>query len=550
MPRLPAIPLPVLRSLEAQLRHAPRETLLRDVERVEELARDIRPEIQYPHDWVTFRVTGYRPDSAPPGTVSGTDLLAALSPFVEVLCERAGLRTEELDASAFVRASTLASDWSASPATLKRWRRDGLITRRARADAGRTEVWVSRLCADHFRTTHAPALARAVKTTRLSPAQRELLLAKAQSLRSQGFSLHAAAKQIAQENSRSVEGVRQLLLSDKPTRTGFVQPRQRTPRDPQRRLIALHRLWRQGADPADLAHLVGKSVPLVRRDINLARAALLRSWLATGALDGPALDALTPITVTTISTPTLSPPQLLSTTLTDWRSRTPLPRAHEHSLTHAFHTLRATARNIATSLNHLHPSAERLDEAETSLRYASTCRAALLHSQHRLLLETLEARAGLPLDRLLPAVAVRLMRESLAAATQALDHFDPSKGGRLAGPVGLAVDRCAVRTLRDALPPRASTRAMVLQPETTITFPPLSPWDKALLPDPRIVRALSLAPSSHADSHLSLLADRFGLAGAAPRTLRELREARGLTSITVARSLQRALAHCLRNNPA
>jgi hypothetical protein len=247
-----------------------------------------------------------------------------------------------------------------------------------------------------------------------------------------------------------------------------------------------------------------------------------------------------------------SPPRpataLLSATLAEWRTRHPLPKATEHALALAFHSLRAHAAERARHLDHLHPSAHALDDAETALRHASLLRAALVHSTHRLILETLEARAALPLDRLLPALAVRLLRDATTAASQALEHFDPGKGGRLAGPVGLAVDRAAVRTLRDALPPRASTRAVVLQPDTLLDLPPLSPWDRSLTPDPRIARAVALGPKD--DPRLSLLADRFGLGALPPRTLAQIRASRGRTAIAVARDLQRALAHCLRNNPA
>lgn len=555
MPPLPVIPAPVLRSLELQLRHAPRETLLRDVERTEALARDIDPTIQYPHEWIIFRVTGFRPDNAPPGTVTGKDLLASLSPFAEVLCVRARLRSSELPDGAFVRASTLEREWSASAATLKRWRRAGLVTRRALGDAGREEVWVSRLCAEHFRAAHAPSLARAQKSVRRTPAERDDIVAQALALRARGLSTHAAARSIAQSTSRSVEGVRHILQIDPRTSGLFARPR-RTAADPGRRRGALLRLWRAGADPVDLAKLAHKSVPLTRREISIARAAMLQAWRDSGALDVPDEVAGDAQAASSVPVPTHAPlpltlqPRPLAELLADWRSRTPLPRAHEHGLANAYHALRTHAAAITTGLNRLHPSAHALDEAETALRHASVIRAVLVHSQHRLIVETIETRAALPLDRLLPVLTVRLLRDAIATASIALNHFDPSKGGRLAGPVGLAVDKASVRTLRDALPPKASTRAMVLQPEVTITLPPLSPWDRALLPDPRIVSAARDPRARAADPDLALLADRFGLAGSPPQTLRQLREARGLTEIAVAHAVQRALARRLRNNPA
>ncbi len=550
------MPLAVLRSLEAQLRHAPRETLLRDVDRIEQLARDIEPGLQYPHDWIVFRVTGFRPDNAPAGTVPGTQLLASLSALAEVLCARAELRADELDPKAFVRASVLAAEWSASPATLKRWRRAGLISRRVRNASGREELWISHASVAHFRASHAPALARVRKADRLTRAQRDEVVARARDLQAQGCSLHAAAVTIAREYSRSTEGLRHALQTDPRTRALFAKKSRPSARDPGTRRGALLRLWRAGADPADLARLTRKGVPLTRRDINMARAKSLQEWLESGAFATPPPDdAPTPArTVHPGIDASLAPaaqgtPLLLTATLAHWRTRQPLPRATEHALTTAYHALRARAQAITLGLVTLHPSAHELDEAETALRHASYLRAALIHSQHRLIVETLEARAALPLDRLLPSVAARLIQDAVATASTALNNFDPSKGGRLAGPVGLAVDKAAVRTLREALPAKASTRAMVLQPDAPIRLPPLSPWDRSLLPDPRIVRAVQSARGRPTNEHLALLADRYGLGGNPPRTLRELRAARGMTDIAIARALQRALAHCLRNNP-
>ncbi|MFO0832270.1 MAG: hypothetical protein U0637_10585 [Phycisphaerales bacterium] len=546
MPPLPAIPLPVLRSLEAQLRHAPRETILRDVERVEELARGLDTSLQYPHDWIVFRVTGFRPEDAPAGTVPGAQLLAALSPFAEVLCVRAGLRADELDPGAFVRAADLARGWGASPATLKRWRRAGLVTRRVLNQSGREEVWVSRLCAEHFRATHARSLSRVQKSDRLTAEQRERIVLRAVSLRASALSTQAVARQIAQEFGRSTEGIRHALLADPRTAGVPAGGKHRSARDPARRRAALLRLWRAGADPVHLASLTGKSVPLTRRDINLARAEAIARWLASGALTTPP-EAGTPGASAPFPVPDAAggEPLAVSRVLVEWRSRAPLPRPVEHAWAYAYHAARAQAARAASALNHLHPGAQLLDEAETALRAASQFRAALVHSQHRLVVETLETRAGMSLDRLLPSITVRLLRDAVAAASQAVDHFDPAKGGRLAGPVGLVVDRTAVRSLKDAMPARASTRAMVLQADTFFRLPPLSPWDRALLADPRVVRAAR----SPGGPEAVLLSQRFGLAGQAPRTLASLRKERGWTHVAVAHALQRALAHCLRNNP-
>ncbi len=205
-------------------------------------------------------------------------------------------------------------------------------------------------------------------------------MAEALALRARGLSPHAAARSIAQSTSRSVEGVRHVLQMDPRTSGLFARPR-RAAADPDRRRGALLRLWRAGADPVDLAKLAHKSVPLTRREINIARGSLLQEWLDAGAFDvpgdvtddpqalhGPTFSANAVLLLTTA-------PKPLAELLADWRSRTPLPRASEHAHADAYHALRARAAAITAGLNRLHPSAHALDEAETALRHASLLRA-------------------------------------------------------------------------------------------------------------------------------------------------------------------------------
>ncbi len=91
MPPLPRLRVSALGELAKQLRFAPREALLRDIERAEALAGEIDPERTYPEDWIVFRITGYRARIDEPAQVVGAALLGDLSALLRRFAGAAGM---------------------------------------------------------------------------------------------------------------------------------------------------------------------------------------------------------------------------------------------------------------------------------------------------------------------------------------------------------------------------------------------------------------------------------------------------------------------------
>jgi hypothetical protein len=547
MPRLPNIREPVLSQLEAELRHTPRETLLRDVERIEEMAPTIIDTVEYPEDWIVHRITGYRPALRAPRVVVGAALRADLTALCERLCALAALRADELASPRFLRARALMTLWGVSEVTLKRLRRNGLVTRRALNHRGAPEVWVDTRVAQAYLDARAappkpkPRRGQA-SVTRL---QREAERYK-QCL---GWSLHRAAKRLAQRHGGSVEGIRQALLrGESRKQSGSFAVRTRST---MRRRMAMLRLWRVGIESAEIARIDTRPAPAVRREINIARATLLSRWCTQGDLQSElALSprdeqaALDEAPDDRNSDP--APELTLHGAATLWRATAPCPRSLEHALARAFHASCSRVARIAADISTLHPSATALDEAETLLRRADQFRSRLLRSQLRLVLETCEARAGVAITRLPTSVAQRLVREALHASSHAIQQFDPARGGRLAGPVALAADRAASRVLRD-LPPAATTATRRAE---TIAHAPdefparISVWSRWLDAPDSVQRALrdALVDEDCAD----LLRSRFGLSGERPRTIAELAHERRLSPAACARLVSRRLREASR----
>jgi RNA polymerase primary sigma factor len=558
--RLASITHPALSELEQQLRHAPRESLLRDVERIEELAQDVDTALEYPLEWVVFRITGYRPtESTAPVLVPGTALLNDLAAIAERLCVRARLTLAELPPGSFEPAREVAARWGASPATLKRWRRAGLVTRRVLVGAdwgerGKLEVYVSHEVAQAFRTRHALSVNRAQRMTRVDAHLRARMLREAMRYRRVlGFSLHQTAQRLAERHGRSVEGVRHLLQTAPELENGTspVFPRKR--RIDERRRRALLRLWQRGWEPSALGTMIDRPAILVRREVSLARLHVLREMVPS------TVPSTLPSAVEFTRSADLAHPAVtrelaipwevdLADILRLWRTRVPEPREAEHARASAYHTLCAQAVSIVRVIDHLHPSPAALDEAETALRWASLLVRTLVRTQHRLILDTIETRAGHTLTSVPAPVLVRTVRACVRAAARAVDSFDPGRGGRLAGPVAIAVDRAVTASLR-SLPVPTTKRAAPLL-EGTVEVRCLTPWDRWLLPDPRIVRSVRTGAVDAADA--ALLSARFGLAGSPPRTLTSFRDQEPTSAIRLAMRVQRALgqAWTAGNTPA
>ena len=82
--------------LDQQVRFAPRERKIEQVDRAEKLFAEIQPERTYTYEYLCFRITDYRPDTNPQLTISGEALRHDLPLFIEGLSNAANISIEEV----------------------------------------------------------------------------------------------------------------------------------------------------------------------------------------------------------------------------------------------------------------------------------------------------------------------------------------------------------------------------------------------------------------------------------------------------------------------
>lgn len=602
MPPLPTLSIPALVRLEQQLRFSPKETLLRDIVRAEGLARDLADDQPYPEDWITFRITGHRPDLAAADLVQGELLKSELSSLVERLCDAGKVTIDDFQGEPMVEADDLCTRWNMSRRTLVRMRKRGLVGRRLLAPDGKPRVMFGAAAIDHFERTNAGQIARAADYSRISPEDEARIIKRARRYkRWLGWSLNMAAERIAERFGRSHEAIRQVLKryetrakeANERSRAGLIITTQAVPpvifdeAEPltNRRREAVYRAWRLGIDPALVSEKFRRSRPALRRAVAVARAERLLEWVEEGLLgdepdrSDPAAAAAAarrdqgmteaaaalagaiaptqgtkrrgtnPLDAAPVVTGLAAPvPRTIDGFIAAARGAGPVVAIEEKARLAAYHLLRRRCLDEIGALHRLFPRTISLDRIETMMRWASRLKLELIRSHLRLMIDTVEGRLSRRMEDLPRTSMPRMLIEGVQQIGEAIDGFDPTRGGRLAGAVSLSMDRHAVRWLREIKPlvVVGRLRASPLLPNM-VDLPDWSlmvnDWQRWLEPHPAVRRArdAGLPDPAAAD----FLARRFGWHGGPPATLASLAEHFDFTLVRAAvyeqRSLHRAL---------
>lgn len=516
MPRLSALRLGELDDLAAGLRFAPPGRIIEALSRAIELARTVNPDQLYPEDWLVQRITGYRPDMDEPAMIVGGALLSDLSAFTQRISAQAKLDADSLSFPT-LSLEELRQRWSVSSRTIERYRRGGLIALSTRDQAGRPRLAFATSSVEAFEGAHRRLLEKARTVSRLTPSTRDHIVRISQrAQRRYGWSLNETADRIAQRTGRAHETIRQILFQRGGKRTSL--------RPGDRARAVMHRAQLMGVAVSLLADRYGKSPASVRRIINEHRAVVVRS-VGANVEDRAAFVA--PNAATKILDPPAARERLrqnVATTADEFvetaLALAPPNKKDEQAAARALRFLLWRSRRSVSSPAIRRPTAADLDRAETDLRWALLLVVKLAQTQQPLVVKTIESRLGRSLLTLPASEARSLHAKSMEAIVHAVWGYDPYRGGRLASPVGLAVDRAIANWMtvhRDRLG-SASGRARVKNVSLIDWRTRLAPWTRWIEPDPRLIRRIEVVPEPARE--VATLA--FGLTGEAPMTIEEI----------------------------
>lgn len=539
MPRVSQPRTDVIAELGEQLRYGAKKTLVRQLDRIDELAAHVEDDGLYPEDFIVFRITGYRPEIRSPRMLPGAALRGDLSALAERISESAGLTEDDLTDPCETVAS-LTDRWDISRRTLERYRRLGLIARRVDLGSGRRALVFGRAGVEAFERRHADRLGRAARFSRMGEADTRRLARRAEGYRRRlGWTLNRVAQRLAARTGRSPESVRRVLRAADRERSKplFPEPGPPTRRD---RLLAVRAVAR-GVEPALLARRLDRRKSAVLRALHDGRADLLRGLGLPAA--GPAEPGVAARSPHALTTPPTPGPVELNALIAQMRERTTPSAVVERDRAAAYRALVGAAGVRTAALPPSGASGAELDEIETMLRRASRLKGALVRTELRLGIDTLEQRLGGPLDALPPARARTLALGLIGVVADAVDRFDPARGGRLAAPVSLALGRWCAQVPDVAASPepgRAARRlpAGVPVPDWTRR---IAPWQAWLEPDPRLRGVLGRL----GEDDRTLLARRFGLGETLPESLAAIAASEDKRAVHLARAERRAVRRAL-----
>lgn len=550
MPAWPKLKLPLLADLAEQLRYAPKAAVAKDILRTIETIGVIDPSTDYPADWIAFRITGYRADQ-PFEPIPGAKLVPQLARLVELLSAQSHLEQADLQAlEPGFDQKALLTRWNVSRKTLERYRAKGLVAVRMLSGRGKSTLFFPRSTTEAFEASNARMLERAGAFVRLDESARASIRARGEKLRKRATVPRARiAAHLARRTGRSRTAIERALPARKRS--------ERRPRQSDKARMAMLAKWEAGSGAGDLARQAGKTRPAIVHALNLARQARLEAWDPSTRFPvdrvppAPAtLDDIARLFPRAAETPSPLPETDLERMLEAIRRRPAPDRASEREFVLAHHVCMQLASD-ATVL-----SADRLDLAETALRWAGRLRTILIQPYRAVIAESLEnlvspeGGRGIDLLRAEPSLLIDALLTGVHGAALAIEGFAPEVstrreiGGSLAGPVSLAVGRTlsdwikindrAIKVLRSRQGTRA-VRSPGVKPDWTERG---SPWLGVLTP--AHVRTRPDRPGLLPE-HERVLGLRFGWDAARPRTVVEIAGVLGVTRIRAGALLQAAL---------
>lgn len=201
---------PAVRQLrDQQVRFAPRERKLEQVDLAEKLLSEIEPDRTYTYQYLCFRITKYRPDAYPDLKLDGREASHDLRLFVEDLSDSADV---EADAAGerVLTVDELSRQFKVSTKTVSRWRRQGLVSRRFVFD-GRKRVGFLESSVERFVQRNRERVRRGSRFSQLTQQERREIIERARRLARAGGCPADVTKRLARRTGRSVETIRYTL---------------------------------------------------------------------------------------------------------------------------------------------------------------------------------------------------------------------------------------------------------------------------------------------------------------------------------------------------
>lgn len=266
---------PVIRQLkDQQVRYAPRDVRLAQIDRTEKLLHSLDPRGNYRYPDLCEKITLYRGELYPDLVITGDEAAHDLRCFVEDLSDSADIPVEAAGEEVLT-VEDVSRQFNVSTKTVDRWRDRGLVSRRFRF-GGRKRIGFLKSSVDDFVSRHSAEIERGYNFSQISDMERQQIIRRARRLRKAGGEITEISRRLARKFRRSVESIRYTIHNfdrDYP-HLAVITERSEAMNDRRRR--ELYRDFRQGVSVDVLAAKYDRTRSSVYRILAEVRAELLR----------------------------------------------------------------------------------------------------------------------------------------------------------------------------------------------------------------------------------------------------------------------------------
>lgn len=433
--------------LAGQLLFAPPHQREQQVRRAERLHDEIEDQQTYPLDFVTFRITGYRPRNGEQTLLVGGPLRDDLRLLIDSLSRSCEMKLA--DGERVETPRQLAQRLGVSTKTIDRWRRTSLRWRWAVLPGeDRPQVVIPTEAVESMQARQGDKVQRASRFSRVDSAQRLRLVDRARRLaRDTKLSRHQIARRLALQVGRSPETIRAVLEKhDRQNPENRIFPLDgRQLGDRQRRVIA--RAMTRGVDVAKITKRFRCSRSTVYRVLHEQRAQALRDrpigystlpWFAdveaavSRGEDLPSLlEAHAPMPAQISSPPEPPPagPDELPAPLDNLYLQPQLDRPSQRVLAARMNFHRYRAARLRDRLPSSSPRVADLDAIESALARADQLRQMLVRMNLPVVLATARRHVQGHQDRLLRLFDLLELGNHILI--DAVDQYDVTRGRSL-----------------------------------------------------------------------------------------------------------------------
>lgn len=524
---------------DQQVKFARRDKRVEQVDRAEKLVAEIDANRTYSYEYLCFRITGFRPETAGLVTMTGEDAIHDLTAFIEDVSESSNLRVDETSEPVH-SVEELSRMLKVSTKTISRWRAQGLVSRKFLFEGGRHRVGFLQSSVDRFIAANREKVKRGERFSQLTDGEKDEIIEQARRLVRTGLSQSEVARRIGANLDRSSETIRYTIkqfddrhpeLAIFPDRTGAIDSEMKQ---------SISDALLGGVSVESLARRYNRSVSSIYRIVNEVRAQRILE-LPMEFMDSDEFrlrNAELRILAATPSNPsvrkTKAPPGLPAY-LAALYDVPLLTREQEHHLFRKYNYLKYRAWKLREKLDPASATSSLMDEIEDLYEQAVRTKNQLVQSNLRLVVSIAKRHVN-PSDEFF-----QLVSDGNMSLMRAVEKFDYSRGNKFSTYASWAIMKNFARTIPEEFKHRDRFKTVAEEAFMTTT-------------DERANPLLEEAEHAERKQHLSkilhrldpreqqIIIRRFGLAqGQEPLTLEALGEEMGVTKERIRQIEARAL---------